>query len=222
MRLAAGRNRMGPLPGGSMRGPRVLVADDHPVMRDGLRRALESYDLEVIDIAADGREAVAAVERVQPDAVLMDLSMPGMDGISATRIIKTRHPQVAVIALTFDGSEAVHQQVLDAGASAVVTKDAPADYMVAVILKALAGDGISSGPPTRPRLEGELSLTPREIEILTLITRGASTTRIGKELFISVKTVKNHLASIYEKLDVTDRTQAVLSALRLGLVSLDS
>lgn len=204
-----------------MTGPRVLIADDHPVMRDGLRRALEGFDLEVIDIVADGRAAVAAVEKLSPDAVLMDISMPGMDGISATEIIKSRHPAVAVVALTFDGSEEIHGRAIQAGAAAVITKDSPADRVVSVILGAVAGE-LDAGSPRRPRLEGELSLTPREVEILRLITKGASTTRIGSELFISVKTVKNHLASIYEKLDVTDRTQAVLSALRLGLVSLDS
>lgn len=204
-----------------MTGPRVLIADDHPVMRDGLRRALEGFDLEVIDIVADGRAAVAAVEKLSPDAVLMDISMPGMDGISATEIIKSRHPAVAVVALTFDGSEEIHGRAIQAGAAAVITKDSPADRVVSVILGAVAGE-LDAGSPRRPRLEGELSLTPREVEILRLITKGASTTRIGSELYISVKTVKNHLASIYEKLDVTDRTQAVLSALRLGLVSLDS
>ncbi len=204
-----------------MTGPRVLIADDHPVMREGLRRALEGLDLEVIDIVADGRAAVAAVEELSPDAVLMDISMPGMDGISATEIIRSRHPAVAVVALTFDGSEEVHARARDAGAATVITKDSPADKVVSAILDAVAGEDADSALPKRPRLEGELSLTPREVEILRLITKGASTTRIGSELYISVKTVKNHLASIYEKLDVTDRTQAVLSALRLGLVSLD-
>lgn len=204
-----------------MTGPRVLIADDHPVMRDGLRRALEGFDLEVIDIVADGRAAVAAVETLSPDAVLMDISMPGMDGISATEIIKSRHPAVAVVALTFDSSEEIHGRAREAGAAAVITKDSPADRVVSAILAAVAGE-LDAGASRRPRLEGELSLTPREVEILRLITKGASTTRIGSELYISVKTVKNHLASIYEKLDVTDRTQAVLSALRLGLVSLDS
>lgn len=200
---------------------RVVIADDHPVMRDGLRRALESFDLDVTDVVGDGRAAVAAVERIAPDAVLMDLSMPGMDGISATEIIKSRHPGVAVVVLTFDIDEAVHGRALGAGAAAVITKDAPAETVAEALRRAVAGEAAAE-QARRSRPEGELSLTPREIEILALITRGASTTRIGAELYISVKTVKNHLASIYEKLDVTDRTQAVLSALRLGLVSLDS
>lgn len=204
--------------------PRIVIADDHPVMRDGLQRSLEAFELEVLVGVGDGRAAVEAVERLSPDAVLMDISMPGMDGISATQIIKQRHPDVVVVALTFDTEDQVHQRALEAGASIVLTKDVPADEVADVLREVLAGESVVPRRGDRPRArpDGELSLTAREIEILRLITRGASTTRIGTELFISVKTVKNHLASIYEKLDVTDRTQAVLSALRLGLVSLDS
>ncbi len=205
-----------------MSAPRVLIADDHPVMRDGLRRALEGSELDVIDVVSDGRAAVAAVEECSPDAVLMDISMPGMDGIAATGIIKSRHPGIAVVTLTFDSSDEVHRRALEAGAAAVITKDSPAEKVVSAVLEAVCGQAEAVEAARRPRLEGELSLTPREIEILRLITKGASTNRIGSELYISIKTVKNHLASIYEKLDVTDRTQAVLSALRLGLVSLDS
>ncbi|HWE55172.1 MAG TPA: response regulator transcription factor [Acidimicrobiales bacterium] len=201
---------------------RILIADDHPVMRDGLRRTMESYDIDVLETVADGRAAVAAVERLHPDAVLMDISMPAMDGIAATEIIRSRHADVVVICLTFHGDDAVHQKALEAGASIVLTKDVPAEDVVSVLLEVLAGEPVVERRSDRSRHGGELSLTAREIEILALITKGASTTRIGSELFISVKTVKNHLASIYEKLDVTDRTQAVLSALRLGLVSLDS
>jgi DNA-binding NarL/FixJ family response regulator len=202
--------------------PRVLIVDDHPMMRDGLRRSLEAFDVDVIAGVADGRAAVAAVERLHPEAVVMDISMPSMDGISATEIIRSRHPEVAVVVLTFNGDEDVHRRALEAGASVVITKDAPAEDVVDVLREVLAGDPVPERRPERPRLDGELSLTSREIEILSLITKGASTTRVGTELYISVKTVKNHLASIYDKLDVTDRTQAVLSALRLGLVSLDS
>jgi DNA-binding NarL/FixJ family response regulator len=178
--------------------------------------------VDVIAGVADGRAAVAAVERLRPEAVVMDISMPSMDGISATEIIRSRHPEVAVVVLTFNGDEDVHRRALEAGASVVITKDAPAEDVVAVLREVLAGDPVGERRSERPRLDGELSLTSREIEILSLITKGASTTRVGTELYISVKTVKNHLASIYDKLDVTDRTQAVLSALRLGLVSLDS
>lgn len=202
--------------------PRIVIADDHPVMRDGLQRSLEAYGIEVVAGVADGRAAVAAVEQLHPAAVLMDLSMPSMDGISATGIIRSRHPDVVVVALTFDTDERVHRQALEAGASTVLTKDSPAGEVADVLRDILSGEPVVVRRSHRDRPEGELSLTAREIEILRLITRGASTTRIGTELFISVKTVKNHLASIYEKLDVTDRTQAVLSALRLGLVSLDS
>lgn len=208
-----------------MRAPRVVVADDHPVVRDGLRRSLESFGIEVVGEAADGRAAVAAVETLGPDAVLMDLSMPGRDGISATGIVKTRHPAVAVVVLTFDSDPETHRRAVGAGASVVVTKDAPAEEVVAALLGAVNG---KSGERRRGAGAGEarevdtsFTLTAREVEVLALITRGATTNRVGSELAISVKTVKNHLASIYEKLDVTDRTQAVLSALRLGLVSLD-
>lgn len=201
---------------------RVVVADDHPVMREGLRQTLESFDIDVIAVVADGRAAVSAVESLQPDAVVMDVAMPAMDGIQATEIIRSRRPATAVVALTFHGDAEVHRRALEAGAAAVVTKDAPAEDVVSVLLDVLAGEPAVDRRRSRAAVPAEFSLTPREIEILAMITRGASTTRIGSELYISVKTVKNHLASIYEKLDVTDRTQAVLSALRLGLVSLDS
>lgn len=211
---------------------RVVVADDHPVVREGLMRSLGTFGIDVVEAVADGRAAVAAVERLRPDAVVMDIAMPGMDGIRATEIIRSRNPAVIVVALTFNVDDAVHRRALEAGASVVLTKDAPAEEVASVLLEVVAGEpGVERRAASRPRADrlggraerigSDLTLTPREIEILALITRGASTHRIAAELFISLKTVKNHLASIYEKLDVTDRTQAVLTALRLGLVTLD-
>lgn len=210
--------------------PKIVIADDHPVMRDGLKRSLESYSIDVVDAVADGRAAVAAVERLRPDAVIMDISMPAMDGIKATEIIRARHPHVTVVILTFHADQTVHRQALEAGASLVLTKDTQAEDVVSVLLEVLAFEPGNEGRPERradshacgpDHFGTELTLSTREVDILAHIVKGASTTRIAGDLFISVNTVKNHLASIYEKLDVTDRTQAVLAALRLGLLSLD-
>jgi DNA-binding NarL/FixJ family response regulator len=210
--------------------PRIVIADDHPVVREGLQRSLESFGIDVVDSVADGRGAVAAVEKLNPDAVIMYISMPAMDGVRATEIIRARHRDVIIVTLTFHVDPAIHRRALEAGATLVLTKDTPAEDVVSVLLEMLAREPLrdpsaKARPNSRPDISGdqatELTLSPREVEILALITRGASTTRIASDLYISIKTVKNHLASIYEKLDVTDRTQAVLTALRLGLVSLD-
>lgn len=225
-RLTPGQCR--PSPDGSPARPRILIADDHAIVREGLRRSLESFDLDVVEAVADGRAAVAGVERRRPDAVIMDISMPGMDGIAASEIIRSRHPGIPIVVLTFHADDGVHRHALEAGASLVLTKDVPTEDVVSVLRELMAGEEHgerrpgTGGPAGSCRYRTELTLTGREVEILALITRGASTTRIASELYISVKTVKNHLASIYEKLDVTDRTQAVLAALRLGLVSLDA
>lgn len=210
--------------------PRVVIADDHPVVREGLQRSLESFGVDVVDAVADGRGAVAAVEKLNPDAVIMDISMPAMDGVRATEIIRARHRDVIIVTLTFHVDPAIHRRALEAGANLVLTKDTAAEEVVAVLVEMLDREPIRDPnsrpkPTARPDVSGgfgtELTLSAREVEILSLITKGASTTRIASDLYISIKTVKNHLASIYEKLDVTDRTQAVLTALRLGLVSLD-
>ena len=210
--------------------PRIVIADDHPVVREGLQRSLESFGVDVVDAVADGRGAVAAVEKLNPDAVIMDISMPAMDGVRATEIIRARHRDVIIVTLTFHVDPAIHRRALEAGANLVLTKDTSAEDVVSVLLEMLAREPLrdpnaKARPNARPDVGGELgtelTLSAREVEILSLITKGASTTRIASDLYISIKTVKNHLASIYEKLDVTDRTQAVLTALRLGLVSLD-
>ena len=205
-----------------MTAPRTLIAEDHPVMREGLAASLAAHGVEVVGAVADGRAALAAVERERPDVVLMDLAMPAMDGLRATEMIRMLHPAVSVVALTFDGSQELHERARRAGASEVVTKDATADAIVAALRRA-----VSSGRPappspviTRAAPARAPLLSPRELEVLELIATGVAPAEIGSRLYISAKTVKNHLASIYQKLDVTDRTQAVLRALRLGLVSL--
>ncbi|MGH9121436.1 MAG: LuxR C-terminal-related transcriptional regulator, partial [Acidimicrobiales bacterium] len=142
--------------------------------------------------------------------------------IKATEVIHARHPKIPVLIFTLSTDEELHRRAESAGARGVLTKDASAAEVISAIATALAPGG---GPitPSRPDLMrgGELSLTARELDVLRMITKGASTEAIAAKLYISLKTVKNHLASIYDKLDVADRTQAVLRALRLGLVSLD-
>jgi DNA-binding NarL/FixJ family response regulator len=199
----------------------VVLGDDHPVMREGLQRSLDAFGFEVVAAVGSGRDAVAAVERSHPDVVLVDMWMPGMDGIRALEIIHQRAPGVAGILLTFDTSDDLRCRALAAGACAVLTKDTEAGDLAAVVASVARGERSPSIEPASGGRDTELSLTTRELDVLELIVRGASTPAIASSLYISAKTVKNHLASIYEKLDVGDRTQAVLAALRLGLISLD-
>ena len=201
---------------------RLLLAEDHPVVRAGLERLLgNEADIELVGAAADGAEAVELADGLRPDVVLMDLSMPVMDGIEATRRIVAAHDgAVSVLVLTsFAGREQVIE-ALDAGASGYLLKDAEPEELVRGIRAAARGEAPLAPRAARevlaarsePRPDAELST--REREVLVLVARGLPNKRIARELEISEKTVKAHLTSVFQRIGVTDRTQAALWAQR--------
>ena len=200
---------------------RVVIADDHAVVRQGLRTFLDlQEDIEVVGEAADGAEALEAVERLSPDVVLIDLVMPGVDGTEAIRGLRERAPSVRAIVLSsFIDDEKLFPAVR-AGAAAYLLKDVQPQELVEAIRTVHAG-GALLHPRVASRLLEELAtdpLTPREREVLALLGRGMANKVIARELSLSEKTVKAHVSSILAKLGVTDRTQAALYAVRAGLV----
>jgi DNA-binding NarL/FixJ family response regulator len=209
---------------------RLLLADDHTMLRQSLRRTMEDEGLEVVGEAGDGEEAARLAEELTPDVVLMDVSMPVLDGVEATRLITERNPDVAVVMLTMHADADVVARAIKAGAVGYLVKDCTTEELVRTIRQAASGETALSPDIAASMLEQmrtasepprqESVLSPREEEVLQRIAEGASTTEVAEQLYISVKTVKNHLASIYEKLDARDRTQAVLQAVRMGIVRL--
>lgn len=203
---------------------RVLVVDDHGVLRDGLGRLIAAEEaMELVGTAADGREAVDRTLALRPDVVLMDLEMPVMDGIEATREIVARVTDVAVLVLTSFSDRQRITDALDAGAVGYLLKDAAADDVVRGIRAAAAG-----GSPLDPRAARSLleatsahdpleGLSPREREVLAALLEGLPNKLIARRLGISEKTVKTHLTSVFRQIGVTDRVQAVLWAERQGV-----
>lgn len=212
--------------------PRVLVVDDHALVRSGITGLLESADLEVVGEAGDGAEAVEAVGRLHPDVVLMDIRMPGLDGIEATRrIVRGDDPPRVLVLTTFDLDEYVYR-ALKAGASGFLLKDAPPDRLVEAVRTVARGEALLAPALTRRLIERYLAvpqprlgedprdgLTPRETEIWLLIARGLSNLEIGQSLFLSEATVKAHVTRLLAKLGVRDRVQAVVAAYESGVVS---
>jgi DNA-binding NarL/FixJ family response regulator len=204
----------------------LLLVDDHHLLRQGLRRGVEEAGFAVVGEAGDGVEAIRLAEELHPDLVLMDVTMPVLDGIEATRQLMARAPGTRVVILTMHGEEEVVERALRAGAVGYLVKDCTIQQ-VAETLRSAAGDtALSPGLATSMlgQLRGPQPTSPvlsrREEEVLQLFADGWSTTEVARRLFISPKTVKNHLASIYEKLDAGDRTQAVLTAVRMGIIRL--
>jgi len=211
---------------------KVLIVDDHPVFRDGLRQALQSRkELQVIAAAGGGEEMWRALRaHGRPHIVLMDVEMPGENGIELTRALLEKYPDVRVVMLTaFSDSERVFA-ALKAGAVGYLLKNVSPDEIRATVERAAAGEPMLSGEIAgrvlrefeRERREDRdraqlAALTPREEEILKLLATGESNKEIGQRLFISDQTVKNHVASIFRKLQVNDRTKAALLAVKLGL-----
>lgn len=200
----------------------VLIADDHPFVRHGLRTYLETLeDMEVMDEAADGARAVELAARLLPDVVLMDLVMPEVDGIEATRRIKAVSPATKVIVLTsFDDDEKVFPAI-KAGAAGYLLKDVAPAELAEAVRKASRGEALlaaSVAARLMQEVSGERSapggLTDRELEVLRLIARGLPNKQIAAELVVSEKTVKTHVSSVLAKLGVADRTQAALYAVR--------
>jgi DNA-binding NarL/FixJ family response regulator len=213
---------------------RLLLADDHRMLRESLRRAMEDNGFDVVGEAADGEEAVRLAEKFRPDVVLMDVTMPVLDGVSATRRVRDQIPGTQVVILTMHADREVLVDAIRAGAAGYLVKDCSTEDVVDTIRRAASGETALS-PELAASMLGEVRelvrqeetgtaepiISKREEEVLQLIADGLSTTEVAAKLYISVKTVKNHLASIYQKLDTRDRTQAVLQAVRMGIVRLD-
>jgi len=211
---------------------RVLLADDHTLLREGLRRSLEGAGLTIVAEARDGEEAVALAEEHRPDIVLMDVTMPKGGGVEATRVIRSRLPDVEVVMLTMHAEPAMVGEAVRAGAAGYLVKDCTTDDIVSM-LQAVAGGEAALSPALASSMleaaqpeqaagtDAEPMLTKREEEVLKLIADGASTPEVGKALYISTKTVRHHLSSIYEKLESRDRTQAVVRAVRMGIIRID-
>ncbi len=206
---------------------KVLICDDHPVVRSGLRGMINSQpDLEVVAEAAEGSEAVALTDRFGPDVVLMDLRMPGMDGVTATAGIKAGHPDTNVIILTTYNTDADILRALEKGATGFLLKDEREDRIFDAIREAARGrsalaPGVASRLVERLRGDADAHVSDREIEILMLVAQGQSNREIARQLHISDSTVKAHMLHIFDKLGVADRTAAVTTALRRGIIRLD-
>jgi DNA-binding NarL/FixJ family response regulator len=228
-------SRLDPDPTGVLK---VMLVDDHTMLREALRRAMEGAGLEVVGEAGDGEEAVRRVPALRPDVILMDVSMPVMDGVEATRQIHRSNPNVPIVMLTMHADADVVRKALAAGAVGYLVKDASMREVVDTVRLAARGDtnlsvDVASSMLAEVRRLGEMpgtadldpasadtAITKREEEVLQLIAEGLSTPEVAATLYISVKTVKNHLASIYAKLDSRDRTQAVIRALKMGIIKL--
>jgi two-component system NarL family response regulator len=218
---------------------RVLIADDHQVVREGLMSVLESKgDIEVVGLAADGKEAVSKARELAPDVIIMDISMPNMNGVEATRQIKKESPQIGIVVLTMYGDEEYIFDLVRAGAAGYLLKDADSAQIAKAIRAVSKGESmihpsiaakilnefsqLSSGnaPNSTKASRAEDDLSERELVVLRLMADGKSNKEIANELDISDKTIKNHIHHIFQKLHVTDRTKAVISAVRMGIIDL--
>jgi DNA-binding NarL/FixJ family response regulator len=202
---------------------RVLIVDDHPIMRVGIAAIIEATpDMTTVAQAGSGEEAVELFEKHLPDITLMDLRLPGMSGVEAIRTLMARHPNAKFVVLTtYEGDEDIHQ-ALAAGARSYIVKGMPHEALVSALRRIHAG-GRFLPPPVSRALNSRIpnsSLSSREREVLDLIVRGKSNKEIAVELGITESTVKCHVSVILMRLNVTDRTQAVVTALQRGLVHL--
>jgi DNA-binding NarL/FixJ family response regulator len=203
---------------------RVLLVDDHALLRTGVANIInQEPDLRVVAEAGNGVEALDAYERHQPDVTLLDLRMPVMEGVEVVRQIRERDPRARVIILTTYDTDDEISQALKAGAKAYVLKDISADDLVGCIRAVLAGKTYLAPAAAAKLAEGvtRVQLTPREMATLRLLADGKANKEIANELDISERTVKTHLAHLFEKLGVTSRTEAIKVATRRGLVRLE-
>ncbi|WP_222871244.1 response regulator [Nonomuraea sp. PA05] len=203
---------------------RLMIVDDHPVVRDGLRGVFDGVPgIEVVAEAGDGHEALVLARAAEPDVVLMDLRMPGLDGVSAIERLAADHPGIRVVVLTTYDTDADVSRALAAGVAGYLLKDAPREELQAAVRTAAAGgrvlaqritsqliDGLGRKPATAP--------TPRELEVLRLIARGAANKEVARALLISETTVKTHLKHVFAKLGVDNRAAAVVAAMERRLI----
>ncbi|HSG14801.1 MAG TPA: response regulator transcription factor [Anaerolineae bacterium] len=213
---------------------RLLVADDHALFREGLQALFSATPgIEIVGEAANGDETVALAEKLQPDIILMDINMPGTDGIQATRWVLRANPTIGVIMVTMLEEDAALFSAMRAGARGYVLKGAHHEELLQTV-RAVASGQVLFGPSTasrvmtlfqdiqadvKPSLSGETfpELTPRELEVLELMAQGSNNSQIAKKLVITDKTVRNHITSIFGKLQVVDRAQAIIKARDAGL-----
>lgn len=207
---------------------RILIVDDHPVVREGLAGMVGGQpDLEVVGQAGDGAEAIEMATQLEPDVILMDLRMPGTDGVHATIALKERGIKTRILILTTYDSDADILPAIEAGAMGYLLKDIPREELFRAIRATARGESVLA-PSVAARMmrqvrdPAEERLSPREIEVLELVAQGSSNQEIGRTLHVSTATVKTHLLHIFTKLDVTDRTAAVTVALDRRLLHLKS
>lgn len=211
-----------------MRKVKVLIADDHPLVREGLCKILSFEELiEVVGEAENGDQAAEMAFRINPDVILMDINMPVTNGIEATKIIKSQRPEIGIIALTIHDQEEYLFELIKAGISGYALKDISPDLLIQTILGIARGESFIP-PSMTARIFAEFNrlssissrnsyaqgLTKREVDVLRLVAQGSSNRSIAQKLYISEKTVKNHLTSIFQKLGVDDRTQAAIHAVK--------
>ncbi len=215
---------------------RVILADDHAVVREGTRQLLEREpDIEVVGEATDGSEAVRMVEHLRPKVVVMDVRMPGMGGVDATKAIKSRFPDVEVLVMTAYEDDEFVFTLLEAGASGYLLKTSPVKELVKAIREVAEGQSaldpsiarkvlrqFTDGGPRKKQEEFYEALTEREQEVLRLLAEGKTNKEIAEVLIISDRTVQTHLSNIFSKMGVSTRTEAVLESIRRGWLSVDS
>lgn len=212
---------------------RILIADDHTLMRQGIKALLEDEpDIVVVGEADDGRETVRLAHQLRPNVVLMDIAMPSLNGLEATRQIKHEHPEINVLVLTMYDHEEYLRQLLEVGASGYILKRAAASELVAAIRAVNAGEAVLSPSITRMLLNDYLrretpsvevegnSLTPREREVLQLIAEGKTSREIAELLSLSIKTVQSHRGSIMQKLDLHDRGDLIKYAIQKKIIEI--
>ena len=214
---------------------KVVVADDHTILRQGIKALLDNQaGIEVIGEAKDGREALTLIERLQPDVILMDIAMPGLNGLEATRRIKKKFPKIKVLVLTMYTNEEYVFQILQAGANGYLVKETAFQDLISAITavyrdEAFMSPSISKKVINRYTQRAQKTndttcdvLTTREREVLQLIAEGSSSKKIAEALFISPKTVETHRTHIMDKLNIHNRTDLVKYAIRKGIVDIDS
>jgi len=219
---------------------RILIADDHLLLRQGIRNFLSlEPDFMVVGEASDGEEAIVQAQNLSPDIILLDINMPKMNGLEVALKLKELCPEVRVLALTIHDDESYMMKMIQSGAAGYLLKDIDPSVMAQAIRQVHGGESFVEPSMTKKlfkgitnREEAQLAgshagagepdrLSAREIEVMQLIGRGMSNAEIARELFLSEKTVKNHLTNIFRKIQVTDRTQAVLFAIKHKIVNLD-